>query len=319
MKENIETREVTPETFIRAETDRMFYGTARQAGGVNRLYHFRTPTPLDKQTVIRMNLDTLYSMGVVDTVGGATITVPEMPKDRYFSVYLVDNDHYVPEVIYESGTHKLPADTKYLGVGVRIQLLKADDPEELALINKLQDQFVIKAHSADPYPEPKWDKASLDALRAEYEKEFQSYAQYEADWQGPRGKVNEKTRHLAAAGAWGLFPEWDAVYINYSGGHDHRKCFCATYKVPENNAFWSITVYGNDGYMRHDNSIVNNRNVKFNDGGTFTVHFGPKEACRDAPNRLDVSEGWNFIMRVYRPGQSVLNGSYKLPDAVPCK
>ncbi len=61
---------VTPETFIRAETDRMFYGTARQAGGVNRLYHFRTPTPLDKQTVIRMNLDTLYSMGVVDTVRG---------------------------------------------------------------------------------------------------------------------------------------------------------------------------------------------------------------------------------------------------------
>jgi hypothetical protein len=24
-------------------------------------------------------------------------------------------------------------------------------------------------------------------------------------------------------------------------------------------------------------------------------------------------------MRVYRPGPSVLNGSYKLPDAVPCK
>lgn len=177
-----------PETFIRAETDRMFYGTARQAGGVNKLCHFRTPTPLDKQTVIRMNLDTLYSMGVVDTVGGATITVPEMPKDRYFSVYLVDNDHYVPEVIYGSGTHKLPADTKYLGVGVRIQLLKADDPEELALINKLQDQFVIKAHSADPFPAPKWDKASLDALRAEYEREFQSYAQYESDWQGPAAR-----------------------------------------------------------------------------------------------------------------------------------
>jgi len=34
------------------------------------------------------------------------------------------------------------------------------------------------------------------------------------------------------------------------------------------------------------------------------------------PNRLDVSEGWNFLMRVYRPGLSVLDGSYKLPDAV---
>jgi hypothetical protein len=56
-----------------------------------------------------------------------------------------------------------------------------------------------------------------------------------------------------------------------------------------------------------------------NADGTFTVHFGSKEACGDVPNRLDVSEGWNFLMRVYRPGQSVLNGSYKLPDAVACQ
>ena len=55
-----------------------------------------------------------------------------------------------------------------------------------------------------------------------------------------------------------------------------------------------------------------------NADGTFTVHFGSKEACGDVPNRLDVSEGWNFLMRVYRPGPSVLNGSYKLPDAVAC-
>jgi hypothetical protein len=48
------------------------------------------------------------------------------------------------------------------------------------------------------------------------------------------------------------------------------------------------------------------------------VYFGSKEACGDVPNRLDVSEGWNFLMRVYRPGPSVLNGSYKLPDAVTC-
>ncbi len=37
------------------------------------------------------------------------------------------------------------------------------------------------------------------------------------------------------------------------------------------------------------------------------------------PNRLDAPEGWNFLMRVYRPGESVLNGSYKLPEAVPVK
>jgi hypothetical protein len=30
-----------------------------------------------------------------------------------------------------------------------------------------------------------------------------------------------------------------------------------------------------------------------------------------------LSEGWNSLMRVYRPGVFVLNGFYRLPDSVP--
>ena len=32
--------------------------------------------------MVRMNKDTLYSMSIVDTEKGATITVPETPKGR---------------------------------------------------------------------------------------------------------------------------------------------------------------------------------------------------------------------------------------------
>ena len=110
---------VTSDTYIRAESDRQFSLIAKMAGGVNRFFHFRNPTPLDKQNIVRMNKDTLYSMAVVDTSQGATITVPELPEDRYVSVYLVDNDHYTPFVIYTAGTHELPGDTKYLGLGIR--------------------------------------------------------------------------------------------------------------------------------------------------------------------------------------------------------
>src|SRR5512137_266943 len=152
---------VSPETYIRAESDRQFGNIVKMAGGVNRLFHFRSPTPLDKQNVVRMNRDTLYSMGVVDTAKGATITVPELPNDRYVSVYLVDNDHYCPFVIYKSGTHELPRDTKYLGIGVRIQVFNPKDENEVALINKLQDQFIIRANSAEPLPEFTWDLESL--------------------------------------------------------------------------------------------------------------------------------------------------------------
>jgi Protein of unknown function (DUF1254) len=131
---------VTPETYIRAETDRSFRNIVQLNGGaVNTFYHFRQPTPLDKQTVVRMNKDTLYSGAIVDTSGGATVALPRVSDGRYMSILLVDNDHYCPEVFYAPGVHELPKDTKYLAVLVRTQLLNADDPAEIAVVNKLQD------------------------------------------------------------------------------------------------------------------------------------------------------------------------------------
>ena len=35
-------------------------------------------------------------------------------------------------------------------------------------------------------------------------------------------------------------------------------------------------------------------------------------------NWPDVDESWNFLMRIYWPGRSVLDGAYKLPPAVEC-
>jgi hypothetical protein len=56
---------------------------------VNKWFYYRKVTPLDNQTVVRMNKDTLYAGCIVDTSKGATITIPEMPAGRYFSVLLV--------------------------------------------------------------------------------------------------------------------------------------------------------------------------------------------------------------------------------------
>lgn len=286
------------------------------AGGVNRFFHFRTPTPLEQQNVVRMNRDTLYSMAIVDTSQRAAINVPPLPDGRYASVYLVDNDHYCPFVIYEAGRHELPTHTKYLGVGVRIKVFNPNDKDEINLVNQLQDQFRIEAASADSLPPFPWDLHSLQALTNLYEKESAQFNSWKG-MMGPRGKVDETTRHIAAAAAWGLFPEWDATYLNYSGNHDPDVPHKATYQVPENNAFWSITVYGKDGFMKSENCIINSANVNLNDDGTFTIWYGPKQLCAKAPNQLDVTEGWNFLMRIYRPGPSVLRGSYQLSAAEP--
>jgi hypothetical protein len=308
---------VTPETFIRAETDRYFAISQAVNGGVNRLFHYRRLVPLDQQSVVRMNRDTLYSVGVVDTQGGATVHIPPIPDDRYASVYLADNDHYVPEVLYDPGEHRLPTDTRYLAVGVRIQVSDPGDEAEITMLNGLQDQFRIEASSAEPFRPPDWDQGSLDELRQQYEAEFSRYDRYPDGWQGRRGEVDETTRHLAAAGAWGLFPNRDAVYINHNPDLPGTGCYQATYAVPENDAFWSITVYGDDGYMKSDVNILNAANVVLDADGRFTAHFGSAEACGSVPNRLDISPGWNFLVRVYRPGPSVLDGSYVLPRVRP--
>ncbi len=50
---------VNVDTFVRAETARMFDGILAQSGWVNAWMHMRGPVALDSQTVIRMNRDTL--------------------------------------------------------------------------------------------------------------------------------------------------------------------------------------------------------------------------------------------------------------------
>ena len=307
---------VTPETYIRAESDRSFANIQALAGGVNTFYHIRKPTPLDQQAIIRMNLDTLYSAAVIDTAKGASIILPKAAGGRFISAEVIDNDHYCPAVFYDAGAHVITSDTRYALVAVRIQVFHPNDPKEIAEVNALQDHLRVEAASAEPFAKPDWDPESLKALTVQYATEAKALTGYKG-LMGPRGTVDEAKRHLVAAAGWGLNPDEDATYLNYAGTHDPAKGYKATYTVPENKAFWSITVYGDDGYMKSENAIVNASNATFNPDGTFTVFFGSKALCGDVPNRVDVTPGWNFVMRVYRPGRSVLDGRYTLPTPQP--
>ena len=60
---------VTVDSFVRAETDMTLDRYVRQ-GALGKLIHIRMPVPIDRQDVIRMNRDTLYSAGVFDLSGG---------------------------------------------------------------------------------------------------------------------------------------------------------------------------------------------------------------------------------------------------------
>ena len=131
---------VNVDNFVRAETARMLDGTLAQSGGVNRWIHLRNPTPLDKQVVIRMNRDTLYSASIVDISAGAVLELPDV-GDRYLSVNVVNEDHLVNRVLHEPGRHELTVDeyhTPYVNLSVRI-FVDPDDPDDVAVVNAIQD------------------------------------------------------------------------------------------------------------------------------------------------------------------------------------
>ena len=97
---------VNVDNFVRAETAAQFDRFLLAAGDINKFHHNRVPTPLDEQSVIRMNRDTLYSFAVVDISKGATLTLPDV-GDRYMSAMIVNEDQYINEVFHNGGTYEL--------------------------------------------------------------------------------------------------------------------------------------------------------------------------------------------------------------------
>ncbi|MFG1285374.1 DUF1254 domain-containing protein, partial [Xanthobacter autotrophicus] len=74
-------------------SDLYFAGIVKN-GGFGKFDHTREPAPIDKQTVIRLNRDTLYSSAVFDLdAGPVTITLPEAGS-RFMSMQVFDEDQY---------------------------------------------------------------------------------------------------------------------------------------------------------------------------------------------------------------------------------
>jgi hypothetical protein len=310
---------VTRDNFIRAESDRMFGDFLKPSGGVNQFFHIRAPTPLDQQTVVRMNRDTIYSVSIIDASEGGTFTLPPAPDRRYISVHFIDNDHYDLGAINTPGTHPIPKTDGHIAALVRIQVFNPNDAEEIARLNAWQNGLKVNAKAHRAFAPGIWDKASMDAIRNELEVPCRRFPNFEKAMM-PRGQAEAEQRLCAAAAGWGLLPASQATYFSYPGDHPIAECRSATYQVPKNGAFWSIQVYDKTGFIASENSTLNSSRAKLNPDGSFTAYFGSKKLCGDVPNRLDVSEGWNFMMRVYKPDpETVLGGRYKLPATAAIK
>jgi len=304
---------VNVDDFARAETDRMFRDLQAQAGGVNRFLHNREPAPIDNQTVIRLNRDTLYSFAVVDVTADATLTLPEH-GDRYLSAMVVNQDHFVDAIFHDAGSYVLTADrfgSPYVVVAVRT-LVDPADPQDLAAVAVIQDAISLTAASSVAFEYPDYDATSLDETRDALLALARNLTAFDRTF-GSKDDVDPIRHLIGTAAGWGGLPTSEASYIGVDPRLPVGRYELTVGDVPV-DGFWSISVYNAAGFFEPNdrnsytvNSITGVRNA---DGST-TVRFG--DYPPGTPNAIPVTEGWNYLVRLYRPHAEITDGTWTFP------
>lgn len=310
---------VTPDNFVRAETD-LYFSTALKDDSFGRLTHRRNLFEIDKQNVIRGNRDTLYSYGVFDLdAAPVTITMPDA-GDRFMSLMVLDEDHYIHGVFYGAGAHTFTKDqigTRYVMFAIRT-LVDPNKPGDLDQVHTLQDAIKTEQASPGKFEAPHWDLASQKKVR----EALLALAATLPDMKGAFGSKDQvdPVRHLiGSASAWGGNPDKEAMYLNVTPLHnDGITPYRLTVKDVPVDAFWSISVYNAMGYYvanKENAYSVNSITAKKNADGSVVIQFGGKPD--KTTNYLPIIKGWNYMVRLYRPRQEILDGTWKFPEAQP--
>jgi hypothetical protein len=308
---------VNADNFARAETDRMFADIQREAGGVNTFRHNRTPAPIDAQTVIRLNRDTLYSFAIVDLAAGAKVVVPDA-GERYLSVMIVDHDHYVRGVLHGAGEYEVTdyaPDSDYVLVAVRT-LVDPDDADDLSAVAAVQDDIRLEAGSAVPFESPEYDTASLDATRNALLALAAGLRSFERTF-GSRDEVDPVRHLIGTAAGWGGLPVSEASYVGVDPQLPVGFYDLTMHDVPV-DAFWSVSVYNAAGYFEPNEEnryTINSVTGARDEDGSVTVRFTPPGWATE-PNSIPLPEGWNYLIRLYRPRPEFAEGSWRVPDLV---
>jgi len=311
---------VTIKNFPRAESD-MYFAKSVTEGGLGKLAHIRQPVPIDKQTVIRMNRDTLYSSGVFDLdAGPVTVVLPDTGK-RFMSLMMVNEDHYTLPVVYAPGSYtftKAQVGTRYVMAAVRT-LANANDPADIKAANAAQDEIVTRQAKVGEFKIPAWDSVSRDEVRSALLVLAAHSGSDDGERFGLRNEVDPVTHLLGTAAGWGGNPNAAAVYdFGVPNPNDGKSILKLTVRDVPVDAFWSISIYNEKGFFEKNelNSYsLNSLTAKLNADGSVTVQFGGCTA--QISNCLVTPAGWNYVVRMYKPRKAILDHTWKFPAPAP--
>ncbi|PKF63399.1 hypothetical protein CW745_00690 [Psychromonas sp. psych-6C06] len=319
-------REITVAEFPMVETARNLL-IKQDEVGVNNFLHKRELSPTDKQDIVRMNRDTYYSFATINVSKGATVTIPEVPEGKYVSIQVVTEDHRIQQMKYGAGTFNLDTHTgDHIYLVVR---LDSTIPAEEA--HAIQDKMHIDAKSNEVFTyEGRISQESFAAVEDDLKKQMAGILKRDGAqaltgmFTSPNDESSEtftkEKYYVGTAIGWGGAQEVDNIY-EVSGQYPANVCHQATFEDPKNQAFLSVTVYNQKGFMFNDVAHVNTSTAEYNDDGTLTFSFG----CGDgAPNNLTTTEGndtdtFTLAFRHYMPSKAVLDGFRVIPLVKPVK
>lgn len=309
---------VNIDNFRRAETD-TYFARFVKIGAFGKFNHERELAAIDKQAVIRLNRDTLYSWGVFDLDASLlSITLPETGK-RYMALQVVNADHYTADVFYAPGTYTITREnvgTRYVCLIIRT-FVNPNDAADVKTVHALQDSITVTQQAVGQFETESWDPESLTVIREALLNLVNANGGLNSSRMFGREDAVEPTQHLlGTAAGWGGNPRTAALYEGYElSGNDGQTAYKLTIKDVPVDGFWSVSVYNKAGYFEKNDKdayTVNDVTAETNADGSVIIHFGGDES---ASNYLPITPGWNYLLRLYRPRRELLDGKWKAPEA----
>jgi hypothetical protein len=311
------TTKVTSDNYGLAETQMIMNGYVKKiakatgTNGTGAIMHVRTGADPKDKTIMRINFDTIYSWVVLDLTEPATIVMPDV-GGRYQTAWVISEEHYNPFAFDKPGEYILTKEnvgSPYAIVAFRTQA-NVTDPKDMEAAHKAQDGLKVKQKSAGVYKATNnWDMDEILKMRKHYQ-QVQKDKDISTDHMfGKKGERTLEEHNVGTAFGWGGFTKEQAVYPIYYPKSKEPQTL--TLKDVPVNAFWSVTVYDDGGFVQTDTYNVNSQFAKQNKDDSVTIHFGgdPK-----ADNYMETFDNWNFALRLYQPTKAYFDGSWKKPE-----
>src|SRR4029078_6704447 len=119
---------------------------------------------------------------------------------------------------------------------------------------------------------------------------------------------------ISSAAGWGGLPDTEATWVGVA-----RSLPVGEYELTVGadvpvDGFWSISVYNAKGYFEPNERgaySMNNITAPRNAAGSVTARFGGDGD--PARNSLPITDGWNYLVRLYRPRPEILTRAWRFP------